>query len=1270
MITKVIGTAGGFYDVTRYLKTDRETGEDRDTGFRMGYNVSPDALEAAQEMSEAAEDRLMHQPCLHVVLSPAPPTEDAERLSPAELDDMVSDLRREMGWQDYQILAVEHLDTDHQHVHLVINRAHPLDSSQHINPYHLYNDLRQWAQGYAERRHAVEIISEPDEAASAHDVAQAALERYQAALADETTVLDRAAAAYHDNLQGPSGRRARAYLAERGISAEVSERYELGYAPDQWRYLARRTDALNVDLQDLKAVDLVRDRRDGQGVYDTFRGRVMMPYREAGHVAGFSGRLLPELEDRPGKGHRYTNSKGMAKSHAFYGWDQAQEAIQREGTVYLVEGQFDTLAMASASRGNVLGVGRAVLSDPQATRLAGHVDHAVLVPDGDVAGRASILKNAEKLAEHGVEARVVILQGGKDAGDVVERAGAEALHRQTARSVHVLEVAPFVAEVAGQEARLAHQQVDANDWAARYINRFPESERVRLLSHLPEPQRPHVEERLAALKEAGHARQAGKTTTTRRKWKSYGPRTSDRWVSPDLVQAVRDQVSAVDVAKRYTSLKQDGADWKGCCPAHKDKDPSFHVHPKKGYHCFGCGFEGGDAIDLVMKLENVDFQEAVRRLAQEYHIHQPGHTHPARPHDHPGPAPDQQPPAQAPAPSHTPEPTMASDTGIKPDRPVESRPSRDAASSDRAPAPRQEETPQTPVQRSDGPHARSGPSQHQLQDLNSLPERTGLTREVSTLTELEHLAHEKELAQVMLKADAAKLQKTGSPLLSDEQRRTLTQAVQEIDDILKKQRGIVNEGLKDLPQVQAKPQAVEGSVTKEPPAAPSWQDLNRLVEQSYRDLVAEACPYWMHAEGAVEDMQDLATLRGHDEVIQAIKRQPDAFNERTTTPMSEADANRVAEAYRRYETNRRQYMAQGMERIDVQNRTLSQEASPLPQPLRDDRDLKSGEPTQRDAQRPPAGREAATEPVQRTAPEPDARHEVPSSDKAPQKPAKSPERPLDPVEAAQQVYYRDVASQVLGERIENVQESLRTATKEVQQIEQTVRKRAFHNLRTSLQETYKDPVEAFRRLEALHARGEAAKLARNPEALGEVKRTSLRRRARGDTPGKRAADIAQRYGTYVDGPDVRSKVSVARRRVEGLKEELGVLKATQKRIGTPETIQKAYGQVQRGLSPKQRARLGARMQHLPRSEVRRKVELLIRKALRERPGPVRPGHIKGLASRKAVNRALQKTARNLGTKLSLKKPLQFALKAAKFATHVGTRAVTMAYRAARAFFDR
>ena len=65
--------------------------------LRKGYTVSPDALEAAQETSEAAEHRLIHQPCPHIILSPAPPDQATERLSPTELDDLVSDLRREMG---------------------------------------------------------------------------------------------------------------------------------------------------------------------------------------------------------------------------------------------------------------------------------------------------------------------------------------------------------------------------------------------------------------------------------------------------------------------------------------------------------------------------------------------------------------------------------------------------------------------------------------------------------------------------------------------------------------------------------------------------------------------------------------------------------------------------------------------------------------------------------------------------------------------------------------------------------------------------------------------------------------------------------------------------------------------------------------------------------------------------------------------------------------------------------------------------------------------
>ena len=110
------------------------------------------------------------------------------------------------------------------------------------------------------------------------------------------------------------------------------------------------------------------------------------------------------------------------------------------------------------------------------------------------------------------------------------------------------------------------------------------------------------------------------------------------------------------------------------------------------------------------------------------------------------------------------------------------------------------------------------------------------------------------------------------------------------------------------------------------PAA--WQNHNRawgpvpasrhdLIEKSYRDLLAEAQPYWMHPEAAARDMKDLTTLRDPRAVVEAIRHEPEAMGERTMVPMAEADAERVAEAYRRYETYRRQYVAEVMERMDL-----------------------------------------------------------------------------------------------------------------------------------------------------------------------------------------------------------------------------------------------------------------------------------------------------------------------------------------------------------------
>jgi len=92
-------------------------------------------------------------------------------------------------------------------------------------------------------------------------------------------------------------------------------------------------------------------------------------------------------------------------------------------------------------------------------------------------------------------------------------------------------------------------------------------------------------------------------------------------LSRELVQAVREAVDVVAVAREHTQLRQKaGADWEGLCPLHKEKTPSFHVDADKGlFYCFGCG-SGGDAIKLHMLLSGDDFPAAIEALALRHGI--------------------------------------------------------------------------------------------------------------------------------------------------------------------------------------------------------------------------------------------------------------------------------------------------------------------------------------------------------------------------------------------------------------------------------------------------------------------------------------------------------------------------------------------------------------------------------------------------------------------------------------------------------------------------
>ena len=86
------------------------------------------------------------------------------------------------------------------------------------------------------------------------------------------------------------------------------------------------------------------------------------------------------------------------------------------------------------------------------------------------------------------------------------------------------------------------------------------------------------------------------------------------------VERIKDTANIVDVVSEFVTLRKSGANYKGLCPFHNEKTPSFIVSPARGTcHCFGCG-KGGNAIGFIMEHEQMNYPEALRWLARKYHI--------------------------------------------------------------------------------------------------------------------------------------------------------------------------------------------------------------------------------------------------------------------------------------------------------------------------------------------------------------------------------------------------------------------------------------------------------------------------------------------------------------------------------------------------------------------------------------------------------------------------------------------------------------------------
>jgi DNA primase len=239
-----------------------------------------------------------------------------------------------------------------------------------------------------------------------------------------------AAGWFRSQLRSTDGTAALSYLREqRALSETTLESFGLGYAPERWDGLLnhlQQVEGLNPEL--LEAAGLVVPRRGGDGFYDRFRHRVMVPICDRqGRIIGFGGRSLDGSEPK------YLNSpetEVFEKGKHLFGLDKAVNAIRKDDRAVVVEGYFDVIALHAAGITNAVAALGTALSSQQITQLCRCCDgkRLILNFDTDRAGvRAAqrAIGEVEQLALQGqLELRVLQLPAGKDPDEFLKEHGA------------------------------------------------------------------------------------------------------------------------------------------------------------------------------------------------------------------------------------------------------------------------------------------------------------------------------------------------------------------------------------------------------------------------------------------------------------------------------------------------------------------------------------------------------------------------------------------------------------------------------------------------------------------------------------------------------------------------------------------------------------------------------------------------------------------------------------------------------------------------------
>ncbi len=227
-------------------------------------------------------------------------------------------------------------------------------------------------------------------------------------------------------LNSAEAREARGYLAERGVSPEMIERFRLGYHPDDWEWLLQRARG-KFPEPILHQARILGENKFGR-VNDShiFIDRVIFPIHDPkGRTISFGGRVLPGRE-----GPKYYNgndSELFNKSETLYGFPLAKDAIRKSRQVLIVEGYTDCIAAHQAGLCNVVGVLGTALTEQHVGQLKHIAEEIILLFDGDAAGQLNADRVVVKFLAQNVDVKILTLPDQLDPAEYLAAHGVDAL---------------------------------------------------------------------------------------------------------------------------------------------------------------------------------------------------------------------------------------------------------------------------------------------------------------------------------------------------------------------------------------------------------------------------------------------------------------------------------------------------------------------------------------------------------------------------------------------------------------------------------------------------------------------------------------------------------------------------------------------------------------------------------------------------------------------------------------------------------------------------